>query len=60
VVMAQKLGISDIALLPLPVPTNSVRPKDAHLDSSSAHSLGWAAKKRFAEGIADVLAALPR
>jgi len=56
VIMAQQMGISDITLLPLPVPTNSMRPKDAHLDSSRAHALAWEAKRRFVEGIGEVLA----
>jgi len=56
-IMAQKLDITDISLLPLPAPTNFLRPKDSHLDSSKAHSLGWAAKRRFVEGIAEVLQA---
>jgi dTDP-4-dehydrorhamnose reductase len=59
-IMAQKLDITDISLLPLPAPINSMRPKDSHLDSSTAHSLGWAANRRFVEGIAEVLAAFKR
>jgi dTDP-4-dehydrorhamnose reductase len=56
-VMAQKLNITDVTLLPAAKTSVANRPFDAHLDTSSVKHLNLPPPTRFVQGISKVLAA---